>query len=204
MGPAAAARAWAFWTRCRGEEGQLSGREGMPRWATDWRCAACGGAGRAEQVMFLPGLEVSWPASAVVRDMVEPEGLGRIGEASGQPQVVACCWAPVARSWPEYRGSEVLAWVARQLRMVNGLSMLISKCRRRLPAGSSGSIREIRRTTCGDRVSCKVGRCSYGCSCRYAAAVADMQRHGAGGREVGLTNLNPVIHIGILPAAIWM
>lgn len=98
MGAAAAA---AFWTRCRGEEGQLSGRDGVPLWATDWRCAACGGAGRTEQVMFPPGLEGSWPVSAVVRDMVEPEGLGRIREASGQPQVVARRWVPVARSWPE-------------------------------------------------------------------------------------------------------
>lgn len=73
-------------------------------------------------------------------------GLGFVAmtSASGQPQVD--CWRYMGCSAPEYSGRAVLAWVARQLRTVKGESILISKCRRRLPAGSSGSIREMRMT----------------------------------------------------------
>ena len=72
------------------------------------------------------------------------DGFVAIMLASWHPQVA--CWWYMGCSAPEYSGKLVLACVARQLSTVNGESMLISKCRLRLPAGSSGSSREIRMT----------------------------------------------------------
>jgi hypothetical protein len=62
----------------------------------------------------------------------------------GQPQT--CCWPVLDEFMFEYCGSIRLSRVARQLRMVNGESIEISKWRLFLPSGSSWSRRDIRIT----------------------------------------------------------
>ncbi len=73
--------------------------------------------------------------------------------ASGHPHEELVCMLQSGPLSPQYCGRAVLACVARQLRTVNGLSMLISKWRRRFPAGSSGSNRDMRITICMRHVS---------------------------------------------------
>ena len=72
-----------------------------------------------------------------------PDGPWRRGWASRQPHDIRCCCSVTDSSLPVHWGSAVLACVARQLSTVNALSMLMSKCRRRLPVGSSRSAREL-------------------------------------------------------------
>lgn len=111
--------------------------------AAEWTWAAWGGAGMASWSMDKVWVELAG-------DTLETAAAAAAALASGHPHVAGRRW-PLGRSGIEYSGRAVFAWVARQLRTVKGESMLISKCRRRLPAGSSGSSREMRITIWSSR-----------------------------------------------------
>src|SRR5690348_440427 len=107
--------------------------------AADGRWAACGAAG-------------NWP-DGPARSRFSVDAAGECSDMmmaeSGHPQAARVEVEPPG--WRRfvallYSGRLVLAWVALQLRTVKGESMLISKWRRRVPVGSSGSDLEMRRT----------------------------------------------------------
>jgi hypothetical protein len=129
----------------------------LDRAITVWMCAAWGGSGRFAALTLLAA------RAAPVRSMAPVSVSGRVvlfvlakppQLPSGHPQLNfwRCCTRP-GPSGDVYCGKAVFACVARQLSTVKGESMLISKCRRRWPVGSSGSMRDILITICTKHVS---------------------------------------------------
>ena len=90
------------------------------------------------------GVSGSFMLSTVGTLPLDDAGDTLVAAALGQPQTCCRLWSPVFS--PEYSGSARLACVARQLRIVKGESMEISKWRRFLPVGSSVSNRDMRIT----------------------------------------------------------
>ena len=114
-------------------------------WIGRWTPAAalverCAWGGRDR----LGGLKTSAVSGGPSPSPGEDAGERAETAALGQPQI---CWRPTTPAFgPEYSGSARLSRVARQLRMVNGESIDISKCRLFLGSSLSVSFREIRIT----------------------------------------------------------